>query len=292
MRTALFTMLYPKAMRYFSSWKESVRGQSTQDFSVTIGLHGMDADAVDVSDMGGVSVECVEGDHVVMLRRELLRSVAQRFDTIVLADADDILLPTRVEAACNGIRNADVYACAMQVVDEDLQSCDMTFPGKRTGTLPDMTHGNMWGCSNTAYRSEFLVQAACFPNDCILADWYMATMADGAGARFAFDNEPAMLYRVRKGAVTNPCEPYGTETLRQASDHVMAHLEMMAKDMSDAQMRTRLQRRRDEVSLFCMAMRSDVLAKQYVQALYDNIPLQGFWWECVAHTMLEDLWKT
>ena len=287
MRTALVTVFYPEALQYVSKWKTSVQKQDAQNFDLVIGLNGLSAEDVDISDISA-NVQFVDGSHGMSLRRTLFQGLADTYDAAVLVDADDILLPRRVRVACDALREADVYGCAMHIVDEQLTPLDMVFPVEK----PPITHGNVWGCSNTAYRTEVLCEAARFPDTCVLADWYMATLATSAGAQFVFDANPAMQYRVRSGAPTNPSEPYTPSVLRQATNLVEDHLKLVSNDPSvNLELHEQLQQRLSEVVAFRQAIQSDDIVRSYLQVLQTIVPSQRVWWECVAHTMLKDLWN-
>lgn len=292
MRTALVTVLYPEALRYFSQWKKSVQTQDTQDFDLVIALHNVRAEDVDCADLHA-KVRFVAGSLGMSLRRSVFQGLADTYDTAVLVDIDDVLLPHRVRVACDALANADVYGCATQVVDEQLHPLNVTFPEVEPSEPPPVTHGNVWGCSNTAYRTEVLREVARFPDNCVLADWYMATLAANVGAKFVFDAEPAMQYRIRPGAPTNPCEPYAPSVLRTATDLTEGHLRLVSQAACINQsFREKLSERLAEVTVFRRAMQSDTAATAYLRALSETISRPRVWWESVAHTMLRDLWNT
>ena len=178
---ALYTTVYPGVERYLADWFDSVSRQTDQGFQLWVGLDAMDVESAKQA-MGGdpdaVWVQGRDGDTPATIRQRALARIVERHDAVVLVDSDDVMHATRVSTARAMLRTHDLVGCALRLIDERGSSMDMTF------TLPaDMApedvfpRTNVFGLSNTAYRTDALRRCLPIPDAVTLVDWFLATRA-------------------------------------------------------------------------------------------------------------------
>jgi hypothetical protein len=240
-------------------------------------------------------VEAVEGDTPATLRQRAFAALVSRYDSIVFVDADDVLLPERVESARQMLATFDVTGCALRLIDEHDADLDMTFGPADDDDLPSMLiRWNVFGLSNSAYRASALARCLPVPAECVLIDWLLATRALISGATFGFDREPRMLYRqyARNTARVRP--PFTTETVLTATALVEGHYRALFESPWTwdwpLEARGPFEAARTRVAAFAEAMRSSpAILDRYVTAL-NQLPPRGVWWWAVANPELEHLW--
>lgn len=211
---------------------------------------------------------------------------------VVFVDSDDLLLPERVARAREQLARADAVACALDLVDEAARPLGLQMPVQAPLQLEErMPVVNIFGLSNTAYSSVLLAHCLPVPPGCVLVDWYLATRAVLAGGRLAFDATAGMQYRQHSGGTAQPMQPSQANLHREAR-LVLQHLDLVLQGGMSAgePRRGAWERRRDEVATFSRMLEYPARAEAYVRAL-NEIELEGYWWETVAHPRLEAIWR-
>ena len=296
---AMYTAVYPGVEPYLRDWYRSVETQTDRDFVLWISVDGLSVDAVSAaigSKPAATWVTSKKGDTPAAVRQRGLEKVLQSFDRIVLVDSDDILCPTRVEAAREALESTDVYACALRLVDRvgrDLGKT-MTLP---SGLSPAdvLPSGNICGLSNTAYRRDALRRCLRIPSTAFAPDWYLATKAWLNGASMMFDPEPRMLYRRdgRNMVVVGP--PYTAEQVSRDTDRVLEHFRLILSEAGEVQSSARFEMLvralRDTESFFQFVVLSPPALSDYVRRLND-ITESSTWWGHVAAPMLREMWSS
>jgi hypothetical protein len=298
---AVYTTVYPGVERFLSPWYESLLAQTDDDFDLYIGTDqvepravlcavGHEFDAVWVAartHSTPASVRQAGIDHIL--------ASANRYQGIVFVDCDDVMHPTRVESARSQLQNSDVAGCAMEIMKEDNQPTGLFFGPVSPAAIPQMlATANVFGMSNTAYRTDVLREIPPSPPQCRLMDWFIATAAWVRGARFAFDNTPRMKYRQYGHNVARVLPPFTTEDICLATALVLDHYQLVLSripGMSDG-IRGQLESARADVQSFSSRVAEifDV-CERYVQRL-NELPASHIWWDCVAHSALEYQWKS
>ena len=198
-KLALYTTVYPGVEEYLADWYLSVRNQTDRDFDIWVGVDGLDPKAVEKAigaKTSAIWVMADRNDSEAQVRQRPLEQIVKRYSGVVLADSDDVLEPTRVEASRKALRDADVCGCAMRIIDAGGRDTGQVFcPPREVGIGELLSRGNVFGLSNTSYRSETLERCLPIPSECILVDWYLVTRALAHGARFFFDRSCRMAYR-------------------------------------------------------------------------------------------------
>jgi hypothetical protein len=295
-RLAVYTTVYPAAERFLPAWYDSVRQQTDQDFDVWVGLDGLTAERVTARlDSPGVIhwVEAAAGASPAGIRNTALRQLVASYPGVVLVDSDDLLAPERVAAARAALASDDLNACGLRLMDEDGCPSNRMFGVARDTDLDALLPSyNVFGLSNTAYRSEILGRCLPVPDDCVLIDWLLATRAWWQDARLTIDPAPRMWYRQYRDNTARVVGPFTPEEVLRATGLVLEHYRMA---LSEARGSTPKVRRvaaaRTRTERFARAVtESRPLLLEYVERLNDLTPASVWWW-CVGHPELESLWR-
>jgi hypothetical protein len=297
-RIAVYTTIYPGVESYLPDWYRSVRAQTDQRFQLWIGLDTIEADAVEAavgSHLDAVWVPSREDETPAEIRQRSLAQIAEHCDAVVLVDSDDLLHPTRVESARAALQTSELAACALRLVDcqkRDLGKT-LTLPGRFT-TDDILPRSNVFGFSNSAYRSELLRRCLPLPAEVELVDWYMATRAWLMGATLSFDPAVRMDYR-QHGTNTAPIRfPIDASQVVRDTEKVQKHYCLLqASPMGDliSDRWVRVQEAASDVQLFSEHVVSwPEKLENYVRHLNALEPKVVWWWD-VAQPDLQWMWK-
>jgi hypothetical protein len=296
-RVALYTTVYPAVVRYLPDWYASVMAQTDRAFDLWIGVDGMSREAVATA-LGATPRACwvlaEPGDTPTSIRARAIERMVAEYDAVIFVDSDDLLAPARVAAARAALEEADVAACALRIIDEQGSDLGLVFgpaPDERPTEL--LPRYNVFGLSNTAYRSAVLRECLPIPATCVLVDWLLATRALGMGAALAFDATPLMAYRQYAANVARVLPPFGADEVLRAAQRVLNHYDCVLAPSHPvpADLRAVLQDARRRVRSFYLSLAaSEERRRHYVNAL-NALPPRYVWWWCVAHPNLEDVWR-
>ena len=295
-RLALYTTIYPGVEPYLAEWFRTVDAQTDREFDLWIGL-----DTLSPADVAAACGRPCTADWVraidatpAEIRSRALETVAEQYAGVILVDSDDLLHPSRVSAARRMLREVDVAACALELLDPDGRPLDVVLaPPAGTDAVELLPRYNVFGFSNTAYRSAALRQCLPFPADCALIDWLLATRAWSAGATLAFDPTPRMGYRQHPAGMAPVLPPFGEAQVLAATGRVLAHYDaLLDRDWPlPAGPREALESERTRVAAFDAAIRHrPELLPEYVDALNRLQPARVWWW-LVANPKLEAVWN-
>jgi hypothetical protein len=295
---ALYTTVYPGVELYLRDWYHSIQAQTDQDFQLWIGLDGLDAGAVETVIGTRLKASWVQSELVnnpAGIRQQSLEQIAEKCDAVVLVDSDDILHPTRVEAARRFLQASELSACALQLVDEHRKDLGMTLtlPAQ---TVPDsiLPRNNVFGFSNSAFRSELLQRCLPIPTGVVLVDWFLATRAWLMGASLAFDTAVRMDYR-QHGTNTAPIRfPLDASRVIRDTMKVREHYRLLQSSPMETALPERwaqLQEVTADVQLFFERVVSQPKKlEDYVCNLNILEPRAVWWWD-VAQPALQWMWK-
>jgi hypothetical protein len=298
---ALYTTVYPGVERFLPSWYASVCSQTDPDFDLYIGADKVEPRAV--FDALGTEFEAVwvgapTKSTPASIRQAGIDSILaseNRYQGIVFVDCDDVLHATRVESARTELLNNSVAGCAMEIVKEDNQPTGLLFRPLASASIPQiLARVNVFGMSNTAYRTDMLREIPSSPPQCRLMDWFIVTAAWTRGARFSFDNTPRMKYRQYGDNTARILPPFTTSYIYTATALVLDHYQLVLSHIAGMPkaIRRELEAARANVQLFSSRVAElPEVCDRYVQRL-NELPKSHIWWDCVAHPALEDQWKS
>ena len=298
---ALYTTVYPGVEKYLPSWYASVLSQTDHDFDLYIGSDQMEPRAVFnavETEFEAVWVGAPTNGTPASVRQagiDLILASGNRYQGIVFVDCDDVLHATRVESARNMLQESDTVGCAMEIVREDDQPTGVFFGPVTSAAIPQMlARVNVFGMSNTAYRTDALREIPSSPPQCRLMDWFIVTAAWIRGARFSFDNTPRMKYRQYGDNTARILPPFTTAYIYTATALVLDHYQLVLSHITGMpkSIRSELEAARANVQLFSSRVAEfPEVCDRYVQCL-NELPTSHIWWDCVAHPALEDQWKS
>ena len=296
---AMYTTVYPSVARFLPAWYASVQRQTDQAFQLWISLDDLEPRAV--GEMLGILpparwVTARPGDTPAQVRQAGLEQVVREHDAVVLVDSDDILHPSRVAAARQGLLEADVVACSLRVVDEDGRPVGLSL-GLAPNEQPaeSLPRHNVYGLSNSAFRSDTLAACLGIPAEVALVDWYLATRAWLRGARMSFDSVERMDYRQHRANTARVRPPFTADRVRSDTDLVRRHFRTLLPNIPAGALPDRIARLREVAADIDAFDRRVVLddsnLARYVREL-DSAAPPPVWWSCVAHQPLRELWTS
>jgi len=294
---ALYTTIYPGVEQYLQAWSSSVCQQTDRDFDLWVSVDSMEVDEVLRLFASGLRPHHVihsTGKSPTEIRIQAIEEMVNRYAAVVFVDADDVLHPSRIEGARHFLGKSDVAGCALEIVDENGRKTGATF-GPRFGEdlAPLLPSYNVFGLSNTAYRSEVLRGCLPLSSETEMLDWQLATLAFVRGATLAFDFTPRMYYRQYAGNLAHVLPPFTAHQVSLAAARVLAHYRCLlngAHDFPSAHRNTWIEAE-DRAEAFNETIsRSRERLEVYVHALNRLRPRYVWWW-CVAHPQLEDIWR-
>jgi hypothetical protein len=297
-RIALYTTIYPAVVQFLPDWYRSLTEQTDRDYELWVGLDQIEP--VDIEDAIGARldarwVKSSLGSTPAQIREHSLARIVDAFDAVVLVDSDDILHPTRIAAARSALQSSDVNACALRLVDHSGQDIGktLTLPQERTvdETLP---RNNVFGFSNSAYRSSLLRKCLPIPAESILVDWFLATRAWLLGARLDFDDNVRMDYRQHGANTAGIRFPFKAEQIIQSTSRVREHYHLLRNAPTEKVLPerwTRIVEAAEDVELFWDQVVSNPQRLDgYVCHLNSLQPQDVWWWE-VAQPKLQWFWN-
>jgi hypothetical protein len=282
---------------FLQQWYASVRDQTDQDYQLWIGLDAIAVDTVKDAmgaDPNAIWVSGASGDTPAQVRQRALGPISEACDGVVLVDSDDILHPSRVAAARVALRTGDLAGCALRLVDQ--HGCDlglrMQLP-PQAGPEDVLPRNNVFGLSNSAFRSDLLRRCLPIPADAVLVDWFLATRAWLFGAKLTFDSAVRMDYRQHGANTARAMSPYSAEQVVQDTDRVRHHFQILRASAMASVVAARfisVERVATDVETFYeQVVRQPIRLEQYVHAL-NNLELPPLWWTSVAHPLLKQMW--
>jgi hypothetical protein len=297
-RIAVYTTIYPGSEAYLLDWYRSVKGQEDQNFQLWIGLDGIGSKAVESvigSHVEAMWVPSRQNDTPARIRQRSLTRIAEKCDAVVLVDSDDVMHPSRVASARVALQSSDVTGCALRLVDEQMEDSGDVLTLSGTMNPEDvLPRNNVFGFSNSAYRSELLRRCLPIPAEAELVDWYMATRAWMMGATLTFDPIPRMDYR-QYGANMAPIRfPFDKQQVTRDTRKVLEHFRLLQASPLESALSDRLAKVQEvatEVQLFYeRVVLTPGALESYVREL-NRLELHVVWWWDVAQPTLQWMWK-
>ena len=297
MALAVYTTIYPAAEAYLADWFHSLRQQTDQNFELWIGLDMLGQERVQEILGGRVNAHWMvapSGATVAQVRQHALARIVEECSAVVLVDSDDLLAPTRVGAARASLEESELAGCALCLIDQhgnDLGvSFDLPYGLKPDGVLP---RNNVFGFSNSAFRTDLLRRCLPIPSGAVLVDWFLATRAWLLGAKLAFDHVSRMAYRQHPRNTARVRYPFAPDQVVSDTALVRQHFQLLlAQPMQDQPNRVAaVQRVSADIDTFQEQIIFDAgRLNDYVQAL-NGLHLDPLWWASVANPALEHMWK-
>jgi hypothetical protein len=297
MTLAVYTTIYPGVEPYLLDWYGSLRQQTDQDFQLWIGLDELASQAIEnmlESDLKANWVVAHPGARPAEIRQQALARIVESCDGVVLVDSDDLLHPSRVASARADLQASELAGCGLRLVDQEGSDLALTFSLPPQLEPEDVfPRNNVFGFSNSAFRSDLLRRCLPIPAEAVLVDWFLATRAWLSGARLSFDPVTRMDYRQHPANTARVRFPVNREQVVSDTALVRQHFQLLldepiwnAVKERDSALRAAIA----DVEEFHqrIVLHSAKLA-EYVRALNALRPAP-LWWCCVAYPALGYMW--
>ena len=299
MALAVYTTIYPAAEGYLMDWFHSLSQQTDQNFELWIGLDMLGQERVQEILGGRVNAHWMvapSGATVAQVRQHALARIVEECSAVVLVDSDDLLDPTRVEAARASLEESELAGCALCLIDQHGSDLGVRFD-LPCGFQPDgvLPRNNVFGFSNSAFRTDLLRRCLPIPSGAVLVDWFLATRAWLLGAKLAFDHVSRMAYRQHPSNTARVRSPFTSEQVLSDTALVRQHFKLvLAQPMQDFRpdRAAALERVSADIDTFDEQIIADAgRLTDYVQALNELHPAP-LWWATVANPALDRMWKS
>jgi hypothetical protein len=295
---AVYTTIYPGVEAYLGEWFRSLCEQTDRDFQLWIGLDELEKESIQNllgPDLKANWIIVPPGATPAEIRQLSLARIVETSSEVVLVDSDDLLHPTRVEAARSALQSSELAGCALQLADQHGNDLDSVF------NLSPLLHpedifprNNIFGFSNSAFRCKLLRQILPIPASSVLVDWFLATRAWLLGAKLDFDREPRMVYRRHPGNTALIQLPFSPRQVRSATALVCHHFRLLLAEPLQEFIPDRyveLKRVAGDVEEFNQQIIANpTKLESYVEAFNVIAPPQ-IWWSCVAYPELSHFWR-
>ena len=297
-RLAVFTAIYPAALPFLGPWARSVEAQTDRAFDLWISLDEIDEASASRAfgrSLDACWISAPAGSTIAGVRQIALEQIAVQYDAVIFVDSDDVMGPDRVRSARLALSETDLTACALGLIDRegvDLARKFCVAEGDCSRVLP---RHNIFGLSNSAFRTDVLRRCLPIPDVVELVDWYLATRAWLCGARMSFDRTEHMLYRQHGSNIASVIGPFSQDRVTQDSRRVLHHFRQVVKRPPSGMISHRfadVQKVADDVERFVdhVVANADRLA-DYSAALNKLTP-EPVWWWTVAQPKLRSHWTT
>ncbi|KAF1076908.1 hypothetical protein [Methanogenium sp. MK-MG] len=296
-KSALFTTVYPEGAKYLNDWYSSVNHQDTSEFDIWIGCDRLSIEEAQNAMGGRIEATWIirnDNELPIQFRERAIRKMIDQYSGIIFVDSDDILEPSRVSSAQNALEHCDAYGCSMCIIDESGNDLSIEFNRPPNVEISDLLlRNNIFGLTNTAYNSETLKKCLPFPQNCVLLDWFIATMAMNNNAKMFFDDIPKMKYRQHSANTAPVLPPFSNQQILYATELVLQHYDIVLKNIPKLNhlFKSKITFAKNDVLTFYNSMiQSKEKLDEYTKRL-NKLPAKHIWWSCVAHPDLEELWK-
>lgn len=299
MSLALYTTIYPGVERYLPDWYRSVQEQTDSNFQLWIGLDAVEIEAAKDAigeDPQATWVPAVVGDTPAQVRQRALAQIVKSSTGVVLVDSDDVLHPSRIAAARAALRAHELAGCALRLVDQRCRDLGRTI-GLPLQAAPEdvLPRNNIFGFSNTAYRSDLLGRCLPIPAHAVLVDWFLATRAWLCGARLGFDPEVRMDYRQHEANTARVRSPFTASQVREDADLVRQHFQILeTSPMAEAvpgRLASTARIATDVEAFYREVVLEPEKLDHYVRSL-NALEMAPVWWSSVAHPSLQYMWTS
>lgn len=295
---AVYTTIYPGVETYLLDWYRSLRRQTDQEFQLWIGLDKLTSESVQNmlgSDLTSNWVTAPSGATPAQIRQEALARIVETCSGVVLVDSDDLLHASRVAAARAALQDSELAGCALCLVDQRGQNLGLTFDlPPHFGPEDVFPRNNVFGFSNSAFRSDLLRRCLPIPANVVLVDWFLATRAWLLGARLAFDRVPRMDYRQHPANTARVRSPFSRNQVISDTALVRRHFQLLLaehrRDYVDERYAAVGKVAREVEEFHQRIVLHPAKLDGYVEALNALHPAQ-LWWSCVAYPALGHMWS-
>jgi hypothetical protein len=229
------------------------------------------------------------------IRQEALARIVETCSGVVLVDSDDLLHSSRVAAARADLENSELAGCALCLVDQRGQNLGLKFDlPPQFGPEDVFPRNNVFGFSNSAFRSDLLRRCLPIPANVVLVDWFLSTRAWLLGAKLTFDREPRMDYRQYPANTARVRSPFHLNQVVSDTALVRRHFQLLLaehkRDYHDERYAAAQKVAREVEEFHQRIVLYPAKLDAYVEALNALHPAP-LWWSCVAYPLLGEMWS-
>lgn len=200
--TAVFTVIFPENKEFFEGFTQSLKKQSHQEFDLVILNDGV---SMLPDCFNGLNCLLFDTTTTIAKTRQLGLKILidEGYKQIVFADSDDRLMANRVEVSVQLLKEADLVANDLNLIDAQGNSMLNGFWKERIENLSQISRSfimdkNIFGLGNSACRGSFLEELT-IPESLRVVDWYIFIQLFKEHHTALFTSDTATEYRIRAG---------------------------------------------------------------------------------------------
>lgn len=200
MKTVVLTVIYPEAIIYFDEYCECIFNQTYKNFDLLLINDGCDLAYVREK-FRMFNLKILEPKRNPIKNREygIKYAFEHEYECLIFCDIDDCFKYTRIQKIIDNIKNADIVAHDLNIVDDSRNTLinDYFSFSINSKTIIDadfIKEKNCLGLSNTAIKLQDKAVVE-FPEDVIIGDWYYYTICLRRGLSVKYIAESLTDYR-------------------------------------------------------------------------------------------------
>ena len=291
---ALYTTIYPGVESYFTQWCQSLKDQTDLDIDIWIGL-----DDISVESARKITGKTIDPNWIIFkkirnpakIRNNAINRIINKYDALIFSDCDDLLEPSRIQRTRALLKTHDVVGCAMNLIDSSGNDLNILLSEPDDWNIEkNILKTNIFGLTNSAYKSTTLLKCMPIPEDCALVDWYLISRAVEQKADIIFSREALVSYRQYDNNIARILPPFTEKDLLKAADCIKNHYTCLLTTLPNKESRfcRNVAEENDRfLDFFRIVCESSTKIKEYLMEL-NKLSGPFLWWEWVNHPALEE----
>jgi glycosyltransferase involved in cell wall biosynthesis len=287
MNIALFSVIHPKALLYFSEFLYSLANQTYKDFTLFLINDGV-SNIEDITKRFDLKIELrnFSGTPAAIRKIGIEWVLLQRADIIIFADSDDYFMDNRIEINKSMLSNHDLVFNELVIFGENIQQ---PFPMLRNRfkegakiSEGHIRYSNCMGLSNTAISTKGITRSLSqIPDDTIAFDWTFFLLCLHEGTKAVFTEQTATYYRQYENNFASS-QPFTEDQILQGLQIKRDHYRFISKIISNY-----VSISEEFNRMFEMISRDRTLRDKYCHEVNNQSPPSPLWWEPIK--TLEEL---
>jgi hypothetical protein len=234
MKTFFSFVAFPKIMRYFNEFAESLNKQTDKDFEIIAVCENVDANEVRKL-LKNYKVNCIEksNSNSVKNRKDLVsEAVKLDADNIIFGDCDDFFSSNRIANTREYLREYDIVFNELELYGDGIKRKEVI--GSRISNesnfRKEILSKNFIGFSNSGLNLKIVDKNFFIPDDINAADWwvYSYVMLKNK-CKVYFDSSAVTYYRQHENNIIGWNKFYSKEDIISQADEKIKHYKYLSR---------------------------------------------------------------
>jgi hypothetical protein len=179
-KTAVFSVIFPANLPFFSAYLDSLTQQKEQHFDLLLlidGVSDMETRLLEYRDMLNIKTRIVSGSVAAIREYAIEWILSLSYDFIIFSDTDDLFTESRVAVCCHHLESYTMVVNDVSPFTEEQNAVPEGFwknrlPDRFTFSANDVERYNFAGLGNSAVRKEML-RPVQIPEQLVAVDWFL-----------------------------------------------------------------------------------------------------------------------